>query len=239
MLSIAVVAAVVVLLFVLHPFSHHEKINNAANSTGTTATASAASTSSPASSASATASSPASPSATASVTASASASASATASASASVSSTAVTERQAASTVSGMLASSVDDRTSIDNAYSDVMTCGPNLSSDAAVFTHAASSRRAMLASLDSMSGRAALPPALLSDLGNAWQASIAADQAFATWANDAATQGCRPNDTSSSAYQATVAPDNEATQYKTAFVGQWNPIAASYGLTTYQQQQL
>jgi hypothetical protein len=138
-----------------------------------------------------------------------------------------------------MLASSVSDRTAIDNAYGDVMSCGPNLGSDASVFTRAASSRRGMLASLGSMPGRSALPPALLSDLGNAWQASIAADQAFATWANDAATQGCTPNDTSSSAYQATVTPDNQATQYKTAFVGQWNPIASNYGLTTYQQQDL
>jgi hypothetical protein len=138
-----------------------------------------------------------------------------------------------------MLASSVSDRAAIDNAYSDVMSCGPNLDGDAAVFTRAASSRRTLLASLDSMPGRSALPPALLSDLANAWQASISADQAFATWANDAATQGCVPNDTSSAAYKATDAPDNEATQDKTAFVGQWNPIATGYGLTTYQQSQL
>ena len=231
MLSVAVVAVVVVALFLLHPFSHHEKVNDAANSTGATASASAASATSPAASASA----PVSPSASASTSTSASASASA----SASVSSTAVTEQQAASNVAGMLASSVSDRTAIDNAYGDVMSCGPNLGSDASVFTRAASSRRGMLASLGSMPGRSALPPALLSDLGNAWQASIAADQAFATWANDAATQGCTPNDTSSSAYQATVTPDNQATQYKTAFVGQWNPIASNYGLTTYQQQDL
>ena len=138
-----------------------------------------------------------------------------------------------------MLSSSVGDRTAIDNAYADVMACGPNLNSDAAVFTSAASSRSAMLARLDSMQGRSALPPALLSDLANAWQASISADQAFATWANDAATQGCVTDDTSDAAYKATIAPDNEATQYKTAFVGQWNPIAANYGLTTYQQAQL
>ena len=81
---------------------------------------------------------------------------------SASVSSTAVTERQAASTVAGMLASSVTDRTAINNAYNDVYSCGPNLHGDAAVFTRAVSSRRALLASLATMPGRAALPPALL-----------------------------------------------------------------------------
>jgi hypothetical protein len=220
-LSVAVVAAVVVFLFLLHPFSHHETINDAANSTGTTTPASAASTSSPAASASATVS--ASPSA----------------SAAASVSSTAVTEQQAASTVAGMLGSSVADRTAIDNAYNDVDSCGPNLDSDAAVFTRAANSRRALLASLASLPGRSALPPALLSDLANAWQASIAADQGFATWANDEVTQGCVPDDTNDPGYQATITPDNQATQYKTAFVAQWNPIASNYGLTTYQQNQL
>jgi hypothetical protein len=224
-LSVAVVAAAVVFLFLAHPFSHHETLNDAANSTGTTTPASAASTRSPAASTSA--------------SATVSRSASATASASASVSPTAVTEQQAASTVAGMLASSVADRTAIDDAYNDVDSCGPNLDSDAAVFARAANSRRAMLASLAAMPGRSALPPALLSDLANAWQASRSADQGFATWANDEATQGCVADDTSDPGYQATITPDNEATQYKTAFVAQWNPIAANYGLTTYQQDQL
>jgi hypothetical protein len=226
-LSVAVVAAVVAFLFLVHPFNHHETVNDAANSTGTTAPASAASTSSAAASASAT------------VSASPSASAAASASASASASSTAVTEQQAASTVAGMLASSVADRTAIDNAYNDVDSCGPNLDSDAAVFTRAASSRSALLASLAAMPGRSALPPALLSDLASAWQASISADQGFATWASDEATQGCVADDTSDPGYQATITPDNEATEYKTAFVAQWNPLATSYGLTTYQQNQL
>jgi hypothetical protein len=88
------------------------------------------------------------------------------------------------------------------------------------------------------MPGRAALPPALLSDLASAWQASIEADQAFATWASDEAAR-CVPDDTNSAAYQATVGPDDNATTYKTAFVSLWNPIADNYGFTTYQQDQL
>jgi hypothetical protein len=224
-LSVVVVAAVVVFLFLIHPFSHHETVNDAANSTGTTAPASAAATSSPVASSSA--------------TVSASRPASAAASAAASVSPTAVTEQQAASTVAGMLANSVADRTAIDSAYNDVDSCGPSLDSDAAVFTRAANSRRALLASLAAMPGRSALPPALLGDLASAWQASISADQGFATWANDEATQGCVADDTSDPGYQATITPDNEATQDKTAFVAQWNPIASSHGLTTYQQNQL
>lgn len=216
-LSAAVVAAVVVFLVALHPFSQHETANNAANSTRTANPASTVSARSPA----------------------ASPAASASRSASASASSTAVTEHQAATTVAGMLASSVSDRTAIDDAYDDVDSCGPNLNSDAAVFTRAASSRRAMLASLDSMPGRSALPAALVRDLANAWQASITADQGFAGWANDEVTQGCVRDDTRDPDYQGTVTPDNQANQDKTAFVAQWNPIATRYGLTTYQQSQL
>jgi hypothetical protein len=138
-----------------------------------------------------------------------------------------------------MLASSVTDRTAINNAYNDVYSCGPNLDGDAAVFTRAVSSRRALLASLATMPGRAALPPALLSDLTSAWQASMAADQGFATWADDEVSQGCVAGDTKDPGYQTTVTPDNEATEYKTDFTAAWNPIAAEYGLMTYQQGQL
>ncbi len=209
MLSAAVVAAVVVFLFLHRPFGHHETVNDVANSTGTAVPAAPVPASTPA------------------------------ASPSASVSPAPVTEQRAASTVAGMLAGSVSDRTAIDKAYTDVDSCGPNLDSDAAVFTSAANSRRAMLTSLAGLPGRSALPPALVSDLTNAWQASMAADQGFATWANDEVTQGCVHEDTNDPGYKAAITPDNEATQDKYAFVAQWNPVAASYGLTTYQPNQL
>jgi hypothetical protein len=150
----------------------------------------------------------------------------------------AVTEQRAATSVATMLGQSVSDRAAINDAYNDVLACGPSLASDAGVFDNAASSRRKLLASLAAMPGRAALPPALLSDLTQAWQASITADQAFATWASDEAA-GCTPNDTGSAAYQATITPDTNATKDKTAFVAQWNPLATRYNLTRYQQNQL
>ena len=220
-LPAALAIAVVVTVLLLHPFSHHAAVNDAANSTKTKAATASAAPSAPTSAASAT------PSATAA------------ASVSASVSSAPVAERQAASNVAGMLASSVTDRTAINDAYNDVYGCGSNLHGDAAVFTRAVSSRRALLDSLATMPGRSALPPALLTDLTKAWQASVAADQGLATWANDEVTQGCVAGDTSDPAYRTTIAPDNEATQYKTAFATEWDPIADRYGLTTYQQGQL
>lgn len=221
-LSAAVAVAAVVLVLLLHPFNHHDTVNDAAK----TAAAKASAT-------------PSAPTPSTSASASVSPSATAAASVSASVSSTAVAEQRAASNVAGMLASSVSDRTAINDAYNDVYGCGPNLHGDAAVFTRAVSSRRALLASLATMPGRSALPPALLTDLTKAWHASVAADQGLATWANDEVTQGCVAGDTSDPAYRTTIAPDNEATQYKTAFATEWNPIADRYGLTTYQQGQL
>jgi hypothetical protein len=226
-LSAVAAVAVVAIALLLHPFSHHESINDAANSTKTAVPTTSVAASSAIASATVSASSSSSPSTSAS------------ASVSPSVSSTAVTEQQAASTVAGMLASSVTDRTAINNAYNDVYNCGPSLHGDAAVFTRAVSSRRALLASLATMPGRAALPPALVTDLTNAWQASMAADQGFATWADDEVSQGCVAGDTSDPGYRTTITPDDEATEYKTDFTAEWNPIAARYGLTTYQQGQL
>lgn len=152
---------------------------------------------------------------------------------------TAVTEQQAATGVASMLSQTVSDRAAISNAASDVGDCGPSLASDAKVFNDAARSRESLLSSLTAMPGRAALPSALVSDLTKAWQASITADQAYAKWANDEFIQGCVPNDTTDPGYEATNTPNLEATQYKTAFVSVWNPIAAQYGLTQYQQGQL
>jgi hypothetical protein len=220
------VAAAAATLFLLHPFSNHETVSNAGNSTRQTSTPALAQASSSASASTAT-------------SVSSSPSGSVPDTTSASPSPTPVTEQQAASSVASMLSSSVADRTSIDDAYNDVDNCGPNLNADPGVFTRAANSRRAILASLTTMPGRSALPPALLSDLTQAWQASIAADQGFVRWANDEITQGCVAHDTNDPGYQSTVTPDNEATQDKTDFTAEWNPIAARYGLTTYQQDQL
>jgi hypothetical protein len=172
-------------------------------------------------------------------TASGTGTASPAASSTASPPAAAVTERQAATSVATLLAQSVSDRAAISAAAADVGRCGPSLTSDAKVFDDAASSRGSLLASLTAMPGRATLPPALVSDLTKAWQASVTADQAYAKWANDEIAKGCVPNDTADPGYQATKTPNLEATRDKTAFVTAWNPVAAKYGLKQYQPGQL
>jgi hypothetical protein len=202
-------------LLIAHPFSHPALSETANSGTGQTLSPGGTASASAASGAT----SPVSPTASASAAA--------------------VNEQQAATSVASMLSQSVSDRAAIISASNDVGTCGPNLASDPKVFDDAASSRQSLLASLTAMPGLATLPPALISDLTNAWQASIAADQAYAKWANDEIAQGCVPNDTSDPGYLETETPNTNATKYKTAFVAQWNPIAAQYGLTQYQQGQL
>jgi hypothetical protein len=151
----------------------------------------------------------------------------------------AVTEQQAAATVASMLTQSGADRAATISAAADVADCGPGLVADPKAFEDAAASRQALLTSLGTIPGRAALPAGLLSDLASAWQASVSADQAYARWATDEIARGCVHDDTSDPGYQAAQTPDKNATQDKAAFTQAWNPIATRYGLTQYQPDQL
>jgi hypothetical protein len=148
-------------------------------------------------------------------------------------------QQQAADSLSALLAQSVTDRSSIVNAVTDVSECGPSLGQDAQTFQNAATSRQTLLSQLADMPDRSALPAPMFQALTSAWQASIQADQDFAQWAQDEASRGCVPNDHSDPGYQAAAGPDGRATTDKKAFVSSWNPIAAQYGLTPYQWNQL
>jgi DNA-binding beta-propeller fold protein YncE len=144
--------------------------------------------------------------------------------------------RQAADQLSALLAQSTLDRGSINNAYNDVMSCGPTLAQDAATFQEAVVSRQSLVRSLASMPGANLLPVSLIQSLTQAWSASISADQDYAEWAGDESAN-CTPNDSDSN-LAAAAAPDDQATQDKATFVSQWNPIATRYGLPTYAQDQ-
>jgi hypothetical protein len=141
--------------------------------------------------------------------------------------------------VAALLSQSATDRTATNAAANDIANCGPNLKSDPGVFGNAVTSRQALLAKLAAVPGRATLPAALITDLTGAWQASIAADQAYVKWANDELAKTCVPNDTADPGFQATVTPNQQATTDKTQFAAAWQPVAAKYGLTAYQPGQL
>jgi len=148
-------------------------------------------------------------------------------------------EQQAASGLAVLLAQSASNRASTDNAVSDVSNCGPGLSQDQQALESSAASRQQLLSQLAGLSGRSALPAQMLQDLTNAWEESVTADQDLAGWAQDESSEGCSQNDQADPNYAAAAGPDNRAKADKIAFVGEWNPIAAQYGLTSYQWDQL
>ena len=151
----------------------------------------------------------------------------------------AAAEQHAATALAALLAQSVTDRGDVIDADINVEKCGSALAHDQAVFTKAAGNRDRLLGDLAAMSGRSALPTAMLQDLTGAWQASAAVDSDLAKWAG-AARAGCKPKTINSNAnLSASYGPDSQATQDKQAFASLWNPIANKYGLTTYESSQL
>jgi hypothetical protein len=149
------------------------------------------------------------------------------------------TREQAAQELAGLLTQSVSDRSSVVAAVGTVNGCGATLSQDPQVFSGAAASRQSLLSQLADLPGRADLPAPMLASLASAWRASIQADRDFARWARDEVLDGCVRGDHSDPGYLAAVGPDDRATVSKQAFVGSWDPIAALYGLTSYQWSQL
>jgi len=147
--------------------------------------------------------------------------------------------RQAAVSLSGLLAQSVTDRAAVTGAAEDVRGCGPSLRQDAQTFARAASSRQRLPSRLESLPGRSLLPAAMLQDLTSAWQASAQVDTDLARWAEGKIARGCHRNSPPDARLRASYVPESQATVGKRAFASLWNPVARQYGLTTYQRNQL
>jgi hypothetical protein len=159
-------------------------------------------------------------------------------SASASAGANGATERQAAKQLSGLLAESGKDRSSVIDAVTNVQDCGSNLGQDVQIFKTDAANRRTLLTQLQTMPNRSALSGAMLSDLTGGWQASASADDDLAQWA-EAATRHCKGGDKKNPSLGASYGYDNTATQDKMAFTHLWNPLARKDGLPTYQNTQI
>jgi hypothetical protein len=152
---------------------------------------------------------------------------------------TAPSQRTAAAGLATLLAQTAADRSSIVNAVGAVEGCTATLGQAPQAFQTAAASRQRLLQQLAGLPGRSALPASMLQELTGAWQASAAVDQDLGRWAQDEAARGCEPGDHADANFQASGAPDIQATNDKTAFVAMWNAIAAKYGLTRYRTSQL
>jgi hypothetical protein len=148
-------------------------------------------------------------------------------------------QQQAATRLAGLLSQSGNDRGSVINAVEDIQNCGKTLAQDQQTLATAASNRRALLARLGTLPGRSTLPPSMLSALTAAWQASAQDDTDLSKWAGDELARGCHKKTVNNDPnYQASLGPDNQATNEKQSFTAQWNPIARRDGLKTYQWEQ-
>jgi hypothetical protein len=149
-------------------------------------------------------------------------------------------EGKAAVALAGLLKSAVIQLGDVSGSIAKVRGCKPDLSSDQHVFYAAAGDRRRLLNELATMSGRSALPSALLRDLTSAWQSSAQDYTDLALWTDDALYHGCSKATIDSDAnYRASERPGAEAMQDKEAFVRLWDPIAARYDLAIYPYWEL
>jgi hypothetical protein len=148
-------------------------------------------------------------------------------------------QRAAAARLAALLAQTAADRSAIVGAVGAVEDCTAALGQAPQIFQNSAASRERLLQQLAALPGRSALPATIVQALTGAWQASAAVDTDLGRWAQDEAAKGCKPHDHGDASYQASNAPDMQATNDKTAFVSGWDAIAAKYGLTRYQTSQL
>jgi hypothetical protein len=149
-------------------------------------------------------------------------------------------EGKAATALAALLARSVLQLGNVNGATANVEACGKNLRSDEATFNQSADNRRAMVTGLADLSGRSALPSAMLEDLNNGWQASVKEYLDLGYWANDEVFDGCtKSRVTSDNNYRTATGLGGQATNAKKEFLALWGPIAHKYGYPTYEYWQL
>jgi hypothetical protein len=148
------------------------------------------------------------------------------------------TQQAAATRLSSMLKQSGAYHADVNAAVGDVQSC-QHLGAARTAFGASARNRNKLLTDFRMMPGRATLPAALVQHLTGAWRASIQVDDDLYKWAQDEAG-GCNSKKVQKdSNYQASLDPDNTATNDKQAFATDWAPIAAKYHLPAYQGSQI
>ncbi|WP_406125270.1 hypothetical protein [Streptomyces sp. NBC_00989] len=140
-----------------------------------------------------------------------------------------------------LLADSGSSRASVINAVGNVKAC--NKLGDSASDLRDAAKQRAELVTKLSQLTVDKLPEnaALTTALTNAWKASAAADNHYATWADQAAGKhGCKKGQARTTGQTAAGnAASGTASNQKVKASALWNTIAKTYGLTQRQPTQL
>ncbi|MGN6330347.1 MAG: hypothetical protein ACTHOD_01690 [Motilibacteraceae bacterium] len=138
--------------------------------------------------------------------------------------------------IEGLLVRSDEARGTLNSATGPLGTCRIDPAGAASTIQSVVDERQRILADLQALPGAqvAALPSGeqLVGALASAMQASIAADQAYVQWADDA--QGCTPGQAPpAQALREGNQLSRSAQSAKGIFVTLWNPIAEKYGLPT------
>ena len=146
--------------------------------------------------------------------------------------------------LAALLAKSAAQRQQVLGATSEIANCGDVQGAENSLRT-SAMERQSDLNQLASIKV-AAIPNGaqMKYDLTQAWTASIASDDSYASWAADELrnTNGCVPNDYGDSNYAAAQPPngsDATATQFKSAFLQNWNALASQFDVPTYTAEQI
>ena len=145
---------------------------------------------------------------------------------------------QEAQLLSNLLSQSAGDRSAVVAATQTIAACGDV---DGAIQTlnTAASSRQSLIQELNGLTVTGIPNGVTLGQtLQQAWQASLAADQSYASWGEDESFD-CTPNDTGDSNYQAASGSDQTATNAKTLFSTMWASVAQQFNLPSYSPSQI
>ncbi|MFE7601011.1 hypothetical protein [Streptomyces sp. NPDC057494] len=145
---------------------------------------------------------------------------------------TADSQVEQARSLSDLLERNKGNRGSVGDAVRQMTTCPGDSDLVAAkkVFEDAASAREELLKDLGELESDL-LPASLTSDLESGWQASAAADRAYARLAEEM-RDGCTPEAVlASSHWEEASGANTRATQAKKDFVTAWNAMATEHGL--------
>ncbi|MEU0403797.1 hypothetical protein ABZ318_26910 [Streptomyces sp. NPDC006197] len=144
------------------------------------------------------------------------------------------TEEGQARALNDLLERNKGNRGSVGEAVRRMTTCPgrSGLLEAKEVFEEAASARDGLLRDLEALDADL-LPASMTSDLESGWQASAAADRAYARLAEEM-TSGCTPEAVlASSQWQEASGASTRATRAKKDFVSGWNAMAEEHGLAT------
>ena len=122
------------------------------------------------------------------------------------------------------------------NATGGVANCTIGTGAGIAMMNQSIRTRQAALSEVSGVSGES-VPggPALISNLVQAMNYSISADHSFIAWMRHAGAAGnCPARQTGDPAWDAGLRFSELAMNEKYQFVGEWNPLAARFGLPAY-----